>query len=208
MSVVRGVLLAVLTAILLLAWLGFLGFADHVHRARPPSPTPEADAIVALTGGTVTRLSTGMDLLAQGHGRRLLVSGVNPQVKDAELAALLKGPDALFACCVDVGRQAEDTLGNASETSAWAERNGFHRVIVVTDDYHMPRSLAELRIAMPGVELIAYPVATRASRPQVWQRDLGAAGRLAVEYGKYLAIRVRERLLAFDRPKLRDAPSA
>ena len=37
---------------------------------------------------------------------------------------------------------------------------GADSLIVVTSDYHMPRSLLELRAVLPSVELVAYPVAT------------------------------------------------
>jgi uncharacterized SAM-binding protein YcdF (DUF218 family) len=192
--------LVALIALALALVVGFWGFARNVDRAAPPTPLPEADAIVALTGGSVERLTTGMELLAEGRGRRLLISGVNPKVTDGELEKLLHGGADLFKCCVDVGRRAADTLGNAAETADWAERNGFHRVIVVTDNYHMPRSLAELRLAMPGVTLTAYPVKTRIARRGVWQNDIGAAARLAGEYVKYLVIRARELVLSNEKP--------
>jgi uncharacterized SAM-binding protein YcdF (DUF218 family) len=198
MSWLRGIVLALVAAGLMAFALGFWGFARSVQQAAPPDPFPEADAIVALTGGSTDRLTTAMTLLGGGHGRRLLISGVNPKVTDKEMAALLHGGDKLFKCCVDVGRRAEDTLGNAAETAAWAKRNGFETLIVVTDNYHMPRSLAELRIAMPRMKLVPYPVKARISRAPVWQNDLGAAARLAGEYTKYLIIRVREALLALD----------
>ena len=208
MSILRGAVLALFTAAFLALALGFFGFAQAVHRNRPPTPLPEADAIVALTGGSLERLSTGMDLLAQGRGRRLLISGVNPKVTDSELEAALGANPDLFKCCVDIGRQAEDTLGNAAETSAWAKRNGFDEIIIVTDDYHMPRSLAELRLAMPGAVFVAYPVSTRVTRPGSWQTDFGAAARLGGEYMKYLVIRGREVLLALDEPTPHEAPSS
>lgn len=200
MSVLRGAFLAFLTAVFLALMIGFYGFAKTVHETRAPDPAPEADAIVALTGGSLERLQKGVDLLAEGRGRRLLISGVNPKVTNAELADLLGGEGELFACCIDVGRYAEDTLGNAAETAAWAKRNGFGEIILVTDDYHMPRSLTELRIALPEATFVAYPVPTKVSRPGSWQRDAGAAGRLGVEYLKYLAIRAREGLRALDAP--------
>jgi uncharacterized SAM-binding protein YcdF (DUF218 family) len=196
MSWLRGILLGVATAAALALMLGFWGFAQSVNQAAPPDPFPEADAIVTLTGGSLDRLTTGMNLLAAGHGRRLLVSGVNPKVTDEQIAEMLHGGKYLFRCCVDVGRRAEDTLGNAAETAAWAERNGFRTVIVVTDNYHMPRSLSELKLAMPGVKLVPYPVSARISRDGVWQNDVGAAARLAGEYVKYLIVRVRETVFA------------
>jgi len=208
MSWLRGVFIACITALVLALAIGFWGFARSVHDVAPPDPFPEADAIVSLTGGSLDRLTTGMDLLASGHGRRLLISGVNPKVTDAELAKLLGGGKALFACCVDVGRSAEDTLGNASETAAWARRNGIHRLIVVTDDYHVPRALLELKLAMPDIALIAYPVSTRTTKPGVWGRDVGAAGRLAGEYVKYIVIRIREVLLSLDNKPASDKPAS
>ncbi len=198
MSWLRGILLGAGTAAALAFLLGFWGFANTVRAPAPPKPLPEADAVVALTGGSLDRLNTGMDLLAAGHGRRLLISGVNPRVTDLELERLLRGGGALFACCVDLGRRAEDTLGNAAETAAWAKRNGFDVLIVVTDDYHMPRSLLELKLAMPDVTLAPYPVSTRLSAERRWRHDPRAAGRLAGEYVKYLLIRVREILLTLE----------
>lgn len=200
MSWLRGALLAVVTAAIAAFGLGYIAFANGVERATPQHPLPEADAIVALTGGDADRLVTAMKLLQEGRGRRLLISGVNPQVKDADVFEILDAPPELIACCVDLGRQAKDTLGNASETAAWARRNGFSRLIVVTDDFHMPRSLAELRVALPQAQLTPYPVPTSLSEPGAWQRDLRSATALGGEYVKYLAIRAREAFLTAEKP--------
>jgi hypothetical protein len=59
------------------------------------------------------------------------------------------------------------------------------------------------------VELVAYPVRTRA--PGAWQTDLAAAGRLGGEYVKLLVVQAREGLLALDRdkpPPEREPPAA
>ena len=50
----------------------------------------------------------------------------------------------LADCCLDIGYLAQDTIGNAEETRAWAQAWGFRRIVVVTSNYHMPRSLLEL----------------------------------------------------------------
>jgi len=200
MNWLRGVLLAVVTALIAALGLGYVAFARGVERTVSQHPLPEADAIVALTGGDADRLTTAMKLLQEGRGRRLLISGVNPKVRDADVYQVLDGAPELIACCVDLGRQAQDTLGNASETAAWAGRNGFSRLIIVTDDFHMPRSLAELRVALPQTQLIPYPVATSLSTPGAWQRNPRAAMALGSEYLKYLAIRAREAFLTADRP--------
>lgn len=205
MSWLKGALIGVLTMAALAVLVGFLAFANGVREAAAPDPAPDAEGIVALTGGSMDRLRTGVRLLESGHGRRLLISGVNPNVKDGELFEALEAPDDLARCCVDLGRAAEDTLGNASETAAWARRNGFRKLILVTDDYHMPRSMAELQIALPDVEIIPYPVETHWVQDNLWRRDLGAAARIGGEYVKYLTIRARETLL--DMSKEEDQPA-
>ncbi len=183
--------------------IGFFQFTARVQALAPPSPTPAADAIVVLTGGTQGRLDTGLALLRAGVGERLLISGVNPTLSDKDLHDALEISDALAACCVDLGREAQDTLGNASETAAWAQSHGFDRLLLVTDDYHMPRSYIELRLAMPEMTLVPYPVESRWSNPSGWAADPGAAGRMVMEYGKFLIVRLREKVIT----ALDDKPS-
>ena len=98
-------------------------------------------------------------------------------------AAVAANP-SLFDCCVDLDYRAQNTVGNARETSRWVRHNDYETLIVVTSDYHMPRSLVEFHSRMPDLDLVPHPVADEA-RPS----------RLAVEYTKYLAALLRDRLL-------------
>jgi len=183
---------------------GFWSFAENV-RQEADEPAP-AQAIVALTGGSLERLRTGVRLLEERKGERLLISGVNRIVTDAELYDALEVDPALGECCIDVGRRAEDTLGNASETAAWAREHRYTNIILVTDDYHMPRSQAELEVALPEAEIHPYPVRTRWTDPALWRSDLGAAMRLGGEYVKYLVIRGREALIGLGNSDTETAP--
>lgn len=178
---------------------GFWSFATRV-RTEAPEP-PQAQAIVALTGGSLERLSTGVRLLEEQKGERLLISGVNRIVTDQELYAVLHVDPELGACCIDLGRRAEDTLGNASETASWARQRRYTQLILVTDDYHMPRSYAELSLAMPEAQIYAYPVRTRYTDPALWRSDWPTASRLVSEYVKYLVIRGREALISLGTPE-------
>lgn len=189
-----GFLLGLGLTLALLA-LGFVQFARDVYALRPPSPVPQADGIVALTGGSSQRLRIGVRLLEERRGERLLISGVYPRATDADIAKAFKFDPALIECCVDLGREASDTIGNASETAAWVETRGYRTILLVTEDYHMPRSLLELQLAMPGVEIIPYPVASRLSKPSLWRNDPKIAGRLGLEYLKLLVIHARELVL-------------
>ena len=66
------------------------------------------------------------------------------------------------------------------------QANGYESLIIVTSDYHLPRSLLEMKALMPGVELIPYPV--RTSPP--W-RNPRAARLWLQEYAKFAAVSVR-----------------
>ena len=172
---------------------GFIGVAENIVRARPPAD-PHADAIVVLTGGA-QRIDGALELIAEKRARRLLISGVNPDVTARDLARVVSRElrDDL-ACCVDLGKNALDTIGNAAETRSWAEERGFSSLIVVTSDYHMPRSMTELAGAMPDVALIPYPVSSPHLSFAGWWHDPGTFGLLAREYGKYLLANARQLL--------------
>ena len=101
----------------------------------------------------------------------------------------------MFDCCVDLGFTAADTVGNARETAEWARSLGYHSLILVTADYHMPRAMLELRAALPEAKVTPYPVATPALDARHWQSTGEAARRMVLEYSKYLAILAREAVL-------------
>ena len=172
---------------------GFFAFAGSVVGARPP-PDPRADGIVVLTGGAA-RIDGALQLLAEGRGQRLLISGVNPMVSRKELASTLDdGLRRMLACCVDLDRDAQDTAGNATETRHWATRKGVSSLIVVTSDYHIVRSMVELAEAMPDMRLIAYPVSNPDLHLSDWWRRPDAFGLLLREYGKFLLAETRQAL--------------
>lgn len=175
-------------AILVLIWLiGLFVFAERVRGYTPAAEPERADAIVALTGPSAERVNAAIRLLEQDKGQRVLISGVNREVRRQELRALTPGSNRLFNCCVDLGFEAEDTIGNAQEIAAWADAKGYDSLIVVTSDYHMARALTEIRAAAPGVELTAYAVETPSLDNSRWWRAAVTARRMTLEYLKYLA---------------------
>ena len=188
-----------LTALLVAAMLwavGLCAFASRVSHSTPAADPGRAQGIVALTGGSNRRLQAGMALLQAGHGRRLLISGVYRKTTREQIrqdARAVAGP--IYDCCVDLGFEAIDTLGNGRETAEWARARGYDRLILVTADYHMPRALLELRGAMPRVQLIPYPVATDDLDARRWWKTPGALRLMSMEYSKYLVILAREAVL-------------
>ncbi len=187
--------LAVILLLVVLWGVGLMAFAARVANSTPaPDPQP-ADGIVSLTGAGSVRIEAAVQLLERGKAKRLLVSGVNPEVSRKDMQSLTHDYSRTFDCCVDLGFRAADTQGNARETLAWTTYHHFHTVIVVTADYHMPRALLELRAATPGVALRPYPVATPILDAHAWWKTTDGSKRMAYEYCKYLVILAREAVL-------------
>ncbi|MFI4973457.1 MAG: YdcF family protein [Caulobacterales bacterium] len=183
--------------VLLLIWTaGLLAFAARVERSTPADDPPQADGIVALTGGSDQRIITATQLLEQGKGKRLLISGVSRQVRRPELQSVIGANKPLYDCCVDLGFTASNTLGNARETADWARAKGYRKLILVTADYHMPRARLELKAAMPEADIAPYPVVTANLDAARWWKTGDGARRMVLEYSKYLAILAREAILS------------
>ena len=169
-----------------------LWVAGFIWFVTPPSPENQSaptDAIIVLTGGRL-RLQIGMDLLRDGKGRKLFVSGVNQQVDLDELLRVSGNAD-WASCCTALGHDADNTLGNARETAQWMRQQGFSSLRLVTAWYHMPRSLLELDRAMPKIQIIAHPVFPDEVSQEHWWASRGTVLLLTSEYGKYLAALLR-----------------
>jgi uncharacterized SAM-binding protein YcdF (DUF218 family) len=181
--------LGVLCAVVLI--LGF-GIFVWVLPREPIVLDRNADGIVVLTGGT-SRVIDALELLKTRHGKRLLITGVNPGTTTADIAHEAPNYDRVLACCVDLDYSAINTLGNAVQARLWATQHDFHSLIVVTSAYHMPRALAELEHQLPNVALVPYPVLSDRLRVEPWWTNGDITKLVLSEYLKYLFAELRMR---------------
>ena len=173
------------TAVAFIAGLYVGGFLVFIWSLPPtPARAVHADGIVALTGGD-SRLDAASALLEEGAGRRLLISGVHPTITKDDLKRLVHGGPR-FDCCADLGFAATSTHGNAAEAAAWTRKHGYQSLIIVTANYHMPRSVHEFAVQMPGVRLLPYPVQEDDVDVGTWWNDAHTFRVLHLEYAKYL----------------------
>ncbi|THD61058.1 YdcF family protein [Phenylobacterium sp.] len=191
--------LAALLVLGLIWTAGLFAFVDRIQRSTEDQPMPAvADGIVTLTGANSNeRIAAAVELLTVRKGHRVLVSGVNREVTRDQLRNATGAVRRIYDCCVDLGFNAVDTVGNARETADWARAMRYQSLTIVTSDYHMPRAMLELRAVMrpPAFALQAYPVPTASLQTRRWWRSPGAVRLLTVEYCKYLAILGREAVL-------------
>ena len=184
--VAKGVGLVFKTTVIMsiLFGLGFVLFASTIDPTQDRSIS-QTDGIVVLTGGK-SRINEAVKLLAAGKAKRLLISGVHAQTSRAQLSKLVPGAKPLFDCCIDLGRAAQDTIGNSMEARSWARQRGFRSLIVVTSAYHMPRSITEFRNAMPDAKLVPYAIESTNVNMDQWWSDGDTLKLLFSEYMKYL----------------------
>jgi uncharacterized SAM-binding protein YcdF (DUF218 family) len=190
---IRAALVAAVAIGFMAGAVGFVAFLSQL-RSGDVTPSTKADGIVVLTGGS-SRVADALDLLGNGFGKRLLISGVHPTNGISNIQRSL--PDnnqRLLACCVDLDRSATDTRSNAVETRRWVRKQGFHSLIVVTSNYHMPRALVELSHELPDVELIPFSVIGERWRDEAWWTSGTTLRLLLSEYVKYIAAEARARL--------------
>lgn len=172
-------------------WLGGLSWFVHDGLSQQGDPAAHTDAIVVLTGGRF-RIEAAIDLFGAGKAQKLFISGVNHRVDREALTRLFEPVARRVQCCIVLGHDADNTLGNARETAQWMRQQRYSSLRLVTSWYHMPRSLLEFRQAMPEVRIVASPVFAKTDPAE---NRLGAwtdAAALTIgEYHKFLAVWLR-----------------
>lgn len=164
-------------SLLFLVWvLGFLWFV--VALPRPAEKGVVTDAVIVPTGGP-GRIARGLEVLSGGQARKMLVSGVDPDVRPQEFAAQFRVSPRAMACCITLGFAAVDTRSNAAETAKWVAQNEIRSLRLVTTDWHMRRAAGELDRTLP-----AHVTVVRDAVPS--QPELRT---LFLEYHKLLASR-------------------
>ncbi len=175
-------------------WLyGFLTFVSGIEDLREPgigTGIANADAIVVLTGGS-ERVTTGLELLESGNGKKLFISGVHKGLTMDGILGAQPVPADVRACCITLGYQAGSTTGNAEETREWMTAENYQSLHLVTANYHMPRSLLLFHAAMPDIKIIPYPVTPDSVKLYEWWMHPGTIELLVTEYNKFLLANIK-----------------
>ena len=166
----------VLSFVFLVWVIGFLWFV--VALPQPAEGAAKTDAVIVPTGGP-GRIARGLEVLDKGLADKMLVSGVDPEVKPGEFAAQFGVSAQEMACCVTLGFAAVDTRSNAAETAKWVAQNEVRSLRLVTTDWHMRRAAGELYRTLPETVTVV-----RDAVPS--QPDFGT---LFLEYHKLIASR-------------------
>jgi len=135
----------------------------------------DADAIVILGGGDLARWNHGLEL-AKGHpDLPLIVTGDEGHIVDYLVANGTLREHILHE------NAATSTVENAIFTAPMLDRIGAHRVILVTNWYHAPRSLAVFQKYQHGREFVV-SFSPKPKPLTKWDMEVIRRERLAVIY--------------------------
>lgn len=121
----------------------------------------KADAIIVLTGAK-GRIEAGIKLLEDKKAEHLFISGVGQKALLKELGRHLDKISyekiEKLEKSISLGHKANSTKENALETAQWLKEHNYKTVILVTSNYHMPRSLYLFQSLIPNLRIIPYSV--------------------------------------------------
>ncbi len=161
--------------------IGFIVFSCYAIGIKY-RPTETAEAIIALTGGN-DRIKEAIRLLEENKAPRLFISGVHENVTGFHL---LKEVSKETQEKIELGYMAKTTRMNAIETAEWVQRNNIHSIILVTSFYHMPRSLLEVKRAVPNLKVSPFAVFPKSFGESTDWLHTRYAWQLFLEYHKFL----------------------
>jgi len=157
-----------------LAWLsGFFWFYLQVTKETPQT-IAKADAIIVFTGEK-GRIDEGLFLLNNKNADKLFISGVGKRTQLNELSKYLTSFDPSKARAlkdsITLGRLANSTKENVAESAEWIKKNNAHKIILVTSNYHMQRSLMLFKRILPDLVIEPHPLAKPNSKFQLFFLD-------------------------------------
>ncbi len=173
-------LLFIVLLLVIFLCIGFIKFYLSIKNYKDEGNI-NIQGIAVLTGGK-GRIAEGIKIFREHPESYLIISGVDKSVETEEIIPLdfLKNPR------VFIDKNSETTLDNAKEIIAWSYKNKIQDILIVTSDYHMPRSLLVLFKKGKGLNFYANPITSSIYFKKNLFRDSKLLQFLLVEYFKYL----------------------
>ena len=167
-AVIRSAAAACLLASSLFLWIGWGSWPNIEPKPLPWRP----DVIIVLGGGNDERSREGLRISRQYPDAPIVVTG------DSGFMV-----EPLIAACMPRSRihheeEATSTVENAQLTEPILEKLGAQRVVLVTNWFHVPRSLAVFEKYQPDRKFAA-AFARRPEKMQNWHRYSSRRERLA-----------------------------
>jgi len=155
-------LLIMLLILSFLLILGFLPFKLHIKHLHDTSYNcNKIEAIAVVTGGA-GRIEKGFSMLKNGCGKTMLISGINQYLIYSDFKNSLQKKFEVSNEIMErvfLGYGAYDTESNVSEIVLFATLRNVKNILLITNNYHIPRTMTILKNSMPdhNIDYISLP---------------------------------------------------
>ena len=181
-------------------FIGLNSFKERILTLQK-DPINLSSKVVILTGGT-NRIKEGFEVIYKLDKKsisnlKVLVSGTGKGFSKLSLQEKLN-PNfdlRLIECCVELDDVSQDTYSNAVETSKWVSKNNIEEILLITSNYHIPRSILEFQNKMPNLKILYYPITPKQHQINNWLKSFETFSLIFIEYCKYIIANVRIKTL-------------
>ena len=181
-------------------FIGLNSFKERILTLQK-DPINLSSKVVILTGGT-NRIKEGFEVIYKLDKKsisnlKVLVSGTGKGFSKLSLQEKLN-PNfdfRLIKCCVELDGVSQDTYSNAVETSKWVSKNNIEEILLITSNYHIPRSILEFQNKMPNLKILYYPITPKQHQINKWLKSFETFSLIFIEYCKYIIANVRIKTL-------------
>jgi uncharacterized SAM-binding protein YcdF (DUF218 family) len=160
-----------LKKIILVMAIGVAGLAVletlfFIWTLNRPSVTSQYDALVVFAGSS-NRIQSTYELARQGAAPVLIISPASRRIINYYEKRF--GPPGKATYIIE--EQADTTFANALHVARLIRTHRLTSVLLITSDYHMPRSYFLLKLATltAGCHVGMHKLDTRAAEPMTWQ---------------------------------------
>jgi uncharacterized SAM-binding protein YcdF (DUF218 family) len=139
--------------ILAACWTAIPAFFVRYVFSSDHGRTISCDNVAVLTGER-SRIPYALRFVEECKPKNVFISGVH---RNTSLKDILPGRQSTNVRVI-LGKKAKNTRENALEINEWAVQNKISEIVLVTSDYHMPRSIAELKRINKRLKIHPRPV--------------------------------------------------
>ena len=160
--------------------VGFVSFFSQIKNYNVAN-NYNPQGIAVLTGGK-GRIAKGIEIFRNNPESYLIISGVDKKVAIEDVLP----KDFLVNPKVFIDKKSETTIDNVNEIVNWSLKNKINDVIIITSNYHMPRTMLILTKKGKGLNFSSYPVTSSIDLDENFLKDTKTLKFLLKEYLKYI----------------------
>ncbi len=159
----------------------FIAFAHKINAYKSDNST-KTDAIIVLTGGK-NRIQEGIKMMDNNLATKMFISGVSKQTSKKDLN-ISHNKD------IELGYAATTTFENGIEVKEWINTNNIKTIRLVTSNYHLPRSLLEIKNQNKNIKVIESPIYSDNINKR-WWTSLKTTSFIFIEFNKFIYVYIR-----------------